>query len=75
MLRVEGLEKTWPTSAGIKLGIGAEQRQITQPAVIGAGRFVIQQRATEGTLGAVIEQHPAFFLRKMLSPGFHFCPG
>ena len=38
---------------------GREQRQAAQPAAVDAGLLVAQQRAAEGRLGAVAEQHMA----------------
>src|SRR5690554_3435190 len=58
MFRVKRLEETRPASAGIKLGIGAEQRQVTQPAVVYPGLLVVQQGTAERVLGAVVQQHP-----------------
>ena len=60
VVRIEWLEETRPAGAGVELGRRAEQRQVTQAAVVGAGLLVVQQGAAERVLGAVIQQHLPF---------------
>jgi hypothetical protein len=60
VVRVEGLEKTRPSSSGFELGGGSKQGQAAQPAAVHAVLLVIQKATAKGRLGPMIQQNPPF---------------
>src|SRR5690348_16738554 len=72
---IERREETRPARAGLELAARLEQREAAQPADVGAGLVIVEQRAAEGALGAVIEKDPALFGREARSEAVALCGG
>ena len=70
--RVERGEETRPAGAGFELGVGLEQRQRAESADVVAARFILEQAAAEWRLGALKQNHFAFFGRKPLGQSVDF---
>src|SRR5690606_5527620 len=52
--------------ARIILGVGTEQRQLTQCAGVGAGLFVRQERSGEWRFGALVQQNASLICGEFL---------
>src|SRR5687768_2922324 len=65
VVAVERLVKARPAGAGFEFFAGAEERQAAEPAGIEARLLVVQKRAAERALGAVVEQNMPLLRREL----------
>ena len=52
VFRGDGLEKAGPAGAGVKFGVGAEEREVAADAVVDPGLLAVVEGAAERALGA-----------------------
>src|SRR5687768_8603528 len=65
VVAVERLVKARPAGAGLEFLAGAEERQAAQAAGVEARLLVVQERAAERPLGAVVEQNVPLLRREL----------
>src|SRR4051794_3717853 len=64
----DGLEKTWPTGAGIELRIRGKERETATDAGINSVRLIVEQRAAEGPLSSLGAGDGKLLGRQLFTP-------